>query len=118
MADGGIPAPQPPPVIPPVVPPTQPVKLSAPHTQLIVPPTQLIAPPTQPIQPVPISQLDWSHFKPEFAGKPYEDVEAHLPRTNDWMDTHAFLEGVKVQHFCLTLVGEARLWHESPRPIA
>ena len=34
------------------------------------------------------------------------------------MDTHAFLEGVKVQRFCLTLVGDARLWYESLRPIA
>ena len=34
------------------------------------------------------------------------------------MDTHAFQEGVKVQQFCLTLVGEARLWYESFRPIA
>ena len=33
------------------------------------------------------------------------------------MDTHAFPEGVKVQHFCLTLVGEGRLWYESLRPI-
>ena len=33
------------------------------------------------------------------------------------MDTHAFQEGVKVQHFCLTLIGEARLWYELPRPI-
>ena len=23
-------------------------------------------------------QLNWSHFRPEFAGKPEEDVEAHL----------------------------------------
>ena len=34
------------------------------------------------------------------------------------MDTHALLEGVKVKRFCLTLVGEARLWYESLRPIA
>ena len=61
-------------------------------------------------------QLNWSHFKPEFSGKP-EDAEAHLLRTNDWMDTHAFPEGVKVQWFCLTLAGEARLWYESLRPI-
>ena len=33
------------------------------------------------------------------------------------MDTHTFPEGVKVQHFCLTLVGEGRLWYESLRPI-
>ena len=42
-------------------------------------------------------------------GKPDEDTVAHLLRTNDWMDTHAFAEGFKVQRFCLTLVGEARL---------
>ena len=29
------------------------------------------------------------------------------------MDTYAFKEGVKVQRFCLTLAGEARLWYES-----
>ena len=32
-------------------------------------------------------------------------------------DTHTFQEGVKVQRFCLTLVGEAKLLHESRRPI-
>ena len=62
-------------------------------------------------------QLHWSHCKPEFADKPEEDAEAHLLRTNDWMDTHDFLNHVKVQRFCLTLVGEARLWYESLRPI-
>ena len=53
-------------------------------------------------------QLNWSHFKPKFAGKPEEGAEAHLLRTNDWMDTHDFLDNEKVQRFCLTLVGEAR----------
>ena len=33
------------------------------------------------------------------------------------MVTHTFQEGIKVQHFCLTLIGEARLWFESLRPI-
>ena len=33
------------------------------------------------------------------------------------MDTHAFLDGIKVQHFCLTLVGKAILWYESLRSI-
>ena len=33
------------------------------------------------------------------------------------MDTHQFQKGVKVQRFCLTLVGEARVWYESLRPI-
>ena len=36
---------------------------------------------------------------------------------NDWMNTHKFLDQVKVQWFCLTLIGEARLWYESLRPI-
>ena len=60
--------------------------------------------------------FNWSHFKPEFSGKSEEDEEAQLLR-NDWMDIHQFQEGVKVQRFCLTLVGEARLWYESLRPI-
>ena len=64
-----------------------------------------------------ISQLNWSHFKPEYAGKLEEDAEAHLLRMNDWMDTHDFQDQVKVQRFCLTLVGEARLWYESLRSI-
>ena len=28
-------------------------------------------------------QLNWSHFKPEYAGKPDDDAEAHLLRMND-----------------------------------
>ena len=62
--------------------------------------------------------MNWSHFKPEYSGKPDEDVEAHLLRTNDWMNTHDFPDGVKVQRFCLTLTGEARLWYASSEPTA
>ena len=40
--------------------------------------------------------LNWSHFKPEFSGKS-EDAEAYLHRTNNWMNAHHFLEGMKVQ---------------------
>ena len=29
------------------------------------------------------------------------------------MEAHNFPEGDKVRHFCLTLIGEARLWYES-----
>ena len=54
---------------------------------------------TQPFQPAPMPQLNWSHFKLEYAGKPDQDAEAHLLRTNDWMDTHAFPDSGKVQHF-------------------
>ena len=55
--------------------------------------------------------MNWSHFKPEFSGKPKEDAEAHLLRTMDWMTTHDFSEDQKVRRFCLTLMGETRLWY-------
>ena len=77
--------------------------------------------PNQPSPSAPQSAhqpaLNWSHFRPEFAGKPEEDAEAYLLCTNDWINTHNFPEGVKVQRFSLTLVGEARLWYESLRLI-
>ena len=38
-------------------------------------------------------------------------------RTNDWMGAHNFPEVAKVQKFCLTPTGEARLWYESLKPI-
>ena len=85
MADTGLPATpiQPAPQAPqaPQVPqqPVQPV-------QLPVAPYQPV--PAQPMQHMP--QLNWSHFKPGFAGIPKEDAEAHLLRTSDWMETHAF----------------------------
>ena len=60
-------------------------------------------------------QLNWSYFKPEFAGKPEEDVEAHLLRSNDWMETHDFPQDTKVRRFCFTLMGEARLQYETLR---
>ena len=53
-----------------------------------------------PVQSGLIPHLNWSCFKPEFVEKLDEDVEAHLLRTNDWMDTHAFPEGIKVQRLC------------------
>ena len=62
-------------------------------------------------------QLNWSLFKPEYKGRAGEDAETHLLSMNDWMDTHEFLEHIKVQKFCLTLVAEARLWYKSLRPI-
>ena len=61
--------------------------------------------------------LNWSHFKPEYSGKPDEDAEAHLLRTNDWMDMQGFQDHVKVQRFSLPLTGEASLRYESLRPI-
>ena len=61
--------------------------------------------------------INWSNFKPEFSGKPDEDAEAHLLCSNDWMNAHCFVDGVKVQRFCLTLLGEARLWFQSLEPL-
>ena len=86
MAEGGPPAPQPPHV--------QPATSAS--------PVQTPAQPAQPDQLVPISQpgqqppLHCCHFKPEFAGKPEDDAEAHLLHTSDWMETHNFTEQVKV----------------------
>ena len=85
--------------------------LQAPDLPALPPPPAL----QQQAQQMP--HLNWSYFKPEYSGKPEEDAEAHLLRTNDRMNTHQFQEGVKVQRFCLTLVGEARLWYESSTPI-
>ena len=73
------------------------------------------APPAQ--QGQQIVHLNWYHFKPEFSGKSDEDAEAHLLCINDWMTAYHFAEGDKVQRFCLTLLGEARLWYQSLKPI-
>ena len=74
--------------------------------------------PQAPQQPAhQVVHLNWSYFKPEFAGKPDEDAEAHLLCTNDCMTAQHFLEGIKVQRFCLTLPEEARLWYHSLEPI-
>ena len=44
--------------------------------------------PQAPQQPAPhVPLLNWSNFKPKFSRKPDKDAEAHLLRTNDWMDT-------------------------------
>ena len=67
--------------------------------------------PTQPPILMANNQLNWSHFRPEFSGKPKEDAEAHLLRTEDWMTTHNFPEDQKVGRFCLTLTQETRLWY-------
>ena len=60
--------------------------------------------------------INWSNFKPEFSGKP-EDADTHLLCSNDRMNAHHFNNDVKVQRFCLTLLGEARLWFQSLEPL-
>ena len=75
-----------------------------------------------PAQPVPIGLVapalqiiyqNWVGKKPEFSGKPKEDAELHPLSTRDWMEAHNFPDRDKVRCFCLTLIGEARLWYES-----
>ena len=61
--------------------------------------------------------INWLNFKPEFSGKTEEDAEAYLLCSNDWMNAHHFVNDVKVQRFCLTLLGEARLWFQSLEPL-
>ena len=57
-----------------------------------------------------------SRFNQQYE-KSTPNAEAHLLRTNDWMDTHRLQEDDKVQRFCLTLTREARFWYESLRLI-
>ena len=75
-----------------------------------------------PVQPDPVGPVapalqiiyqNWIGKKPEFSGKPEEGPKSHLLSTRDWMEAHNFPDGDKVRHFCLTLIGEARLWYES-----
>ena len=87
-----------------------------------------VQPPQQPApaQPIPcwtnsacpqVIYQNWIGKKPEFSGKPEEDAESHLLSTRDWMEVHNFPNEVKVRHFHLTLIGEARLWYESLAPL-
>ena len=110
--------PPPPLQIPPNPPPPPPINLNLPPN----PPNPPTPPPNpedpmNPPNPPQPQQLNWSYFKPEFSGKPEEDATVHLLKTNDWMEMHNFPDDTKVRRFCLTLVGEARLWYESLRPI-
>ena len=79
-----------------------------------------------PVQPAPagivmpapqIIYQNWIGKKPKFSGKPEEDAESHLLSTRYWMEAHNFPEGEKVRCFCITLIGEARLWYKSLAPL-
>ena len=83
----------------PVQPLQQPVPMQLAPAGMIVPAPQII-------------YQNWIGKKPEFSGKPEEDAESHLLSTRDWMEAHNFPKGEKVRHFCMTLIGEARLWYE------
>ena len=40
--------------------------------------------------------MNWSNFKPEFSGKPEEDLEAHILRMIDWNDTDNFAADIRL----------------------
>ena len=88
----------------PVQPPPQPVPMQPVPAGMVVPAPQII-------------YQNWIGKKPEFSGKPEEDVESHLLSTRDWMEAHNFPEGEKVRCFHITLTGEARLWYELLAPL-
>ena len=82
----------------------------------------------QPLHPNPQDPMNLPKFypatavklvllQPKFSGKREEDAMVHLLKTNEWMETHNFPDDTKIRRFCLTLIGEARLWYESLRPI-
>ena len=109
---------------PPNNPPNQPNLPANPPNPPANPSNQPPNPPANPPNPMQPQnallqgpQLNWSYFKPEFSGKPEEDVVPHLLRTNYWMETHNFPDDAKVQRFCLTLTGEAIFWYDTLRPI-
>ena len=87
-----------------VQPPPQPAPVQLAPAGIVVPAPQII-------------YQNWIGKKPEFSGKPEEDAESHLLSTRDWMKAHNFPEGDKVRHFCLTLIGEVRLWYELLAPL-
>ena len=55
---------------------------AGPQAPVVPAPQALQAPQQCSQQAQHIPQLNWSHFKPEFSGKP-EDTEAHLLRRYD-----------------------------------
>ena len=88
----------------PIQPPPQPDLVQLSPAGIVVPAPQII-------------YQNWIGKKPEFSGKLEEDAESNLLSTRDWMEAHNFPEGDKVRHFCLMLIGEARLWYESLAPL-
>ena len=70
----------------PVQPPPQPVPIQPAPAGMVVPAPQII-------------YQNWIGKKPEFSGKPEEDVESHLLSARDWMEAHNFPEGDKVRCF-------------------
>ena len=88
----------------PVQPPQQPVSIQPATAGIVVPAPKIV-------------YQNWIGKKPKFAGKPEEDAESHLLSTRDWMEAHNFPDEVKDRCFCMTLIGEARLWYKFLAPL-
>ena len=104
----------------PMQPPQQPASAQPGPVGPVVPaqPAPVQTVPVGPVVPAPqVLYQNWIGKKPEFSGKPEEDMESHLLNTRDWMEAHNFPNEVKVRCFCLTLIGEVRLWYESLAPL-
>ena len=65
--------------------------------------------------PMANNQLCWSHFKPDFTGKPKGDAETHLLRTMDWMTTHDFPEGSKDKKILFNSFGRSQVMVCDPK---
>ena len=61
--------------------------------------------------------INWLIFKPEFSEKPEEDAEAHLLCSNDWMNTHHFIDGVKIPKILSYITRRSKLWFQSLEPL-
>ena len=124
MEDRGPPAlrlpPEHPPPVEPAMPPAPPVQLCAFKEQPPAPQGDPVQDPEQPAQ-MPVEpdqpQLHWSYFKPEISGKKKKmQKPIFSEQMTGWRPTIS-PEIAKIQRFCLTLTGEARLWYESLRHI-
>ena len=87
--------------------PQQPVKHSSGRSRQPQEPNNPDPLPEEPHIPMANNQLSWSHFKPDFSGKPKEDVEAHLLRTTNWMTTHDFPKDQKVKKILSNSLGRS-----------
>ena len=60
----------------------------------------------------------FTYQMPNFYTKENEDVEGHLLHSNDLMNSQGIVKDAKCGRFCLTLGGDANLWHESITPVS
>ena len=74
--------------------------------------------PQGPMGPVVPAYMNLHVKCPIFSTKDDEDAESHLLYSDDWMNSHGIVEGVKCVRFHLTLGCDSHLWYESITPVA